>query len=110
MATCALMLITPVQLIKTKIKQNLKAHAVCDLNLNHFFLCCNIQKKSLDLKRYYRIARRCSVKKSVLKNLANFTGKYLCWKSDSNGTRTHTHLDFKQTLNHLAKLTKVVEC
>ena len=50
------------------------------------------------------------MKKSVLKNLANFTGKYLCWKSDCNGTRTHTHLVFKQTLNHLAKLTKVVEC
>ena len=24
--------------------------------------------------------RKCSVKKSVLKNLANFTGKHLCWR------------------------------
>ena len=28
--------------------------------------------------------RRCPVKKGVLKNLANLTGKHLCWSQDCN--------------------------
>ena len=31
------------------------------------------------LKRYRSSHRRCSVKKGVLKNFANFTGKHPCW-------------------------------
>ena len=31
------------------------------------------------LKRYRSSHQRCSVKKGVLKNFANFTGKHPCW-------------------------------
>ena len=46
-------------------------------------------------------------------NVKEFLARSRChiWNlSDSNGIRTHNHLVRKQTLNHLAKLTKWLSC
>ena len=40
---------------------------------------CNSSKRTLEGSLSRSSHRRCSVKKGVLKNVASFTGKHLCW-------------------------------
>ena len=66
--------------------------------------CSNDNMKKTGLKDYvYDFSTDCSaINVDNIKNIH----KYLMKKNDCNWTRTHNHLVRKQTLNHLAKLTK----
>ena len=51
-------------------------------------------------KKYGSSRRRCSVRKSVLKNFANFTGKQLCWSLFLWNGRSPACKFFEKRLQH----------
>ena len=52
---------------------------LCQITAYILLVMCSLLSLD-DLNSFYRSShRRCSVKKGVLKNFANFTGKHLCW-------------------------------
>ena len=52
------------------------------------------------LKKYRSSHRKCSVRKGVLKNFANFTGKHLCWSHFLWSCRPLACRFFKRRLQH----------